>query len=115
MAMWCMAATPVPPPTPRPEIFGVTADSSTVVPGESVTISVNANLATTHAWMVTSSGETYNMYPAMGVIESKYFSASFTPVVSGNVTVYANTNSSTSGAVSRSIYIGLYEFSIHPI
>ena len=102
-------------PAERPEIYAVSTDRDDVNLGGYVTVTVTTNNYALYVWAITYDNQRFNAIEVpSGLIGSKFWTVNVYPTESGYVNIYANVNSSQSGAVSDRIYLNVF-IGVEPI
>jgi hypothetical protein len=101
----------------RPQITGGPniEGSSVVTPGEEVVISVSTNIEAIYVWAQTPDGGTFNAVDVTrsGISGGREWMIYTKPTQSGNITVYANSSRSTTGAASGRVSVEVHYLGVH--
>jgi hypothetical protein len=91
----------------NPAIQSVSVNPRTVSPGNSTTFSIRTNADVENVWIRTVDGVEHNAVRAGSTGTSRNWTVSFNPVRSGNVTIFANSHRSETGATTRTEHINV--------
>jgi hypothetical protein len=85
-----------------PQIQSVSANNTTVAAGANVTFTIHTNLDVENVWVRAANGSEHNATRSgTATATRRTWTVTFNPGQSGNVTVFANTTRTETGAVTR--------------
>lgn len=99
-----VATTPAPPPA-QPTIYGASLSKETVVLNEAAVLTVKTNSAVNYVWVNYDGSNNAATYQSSDSSGSKIWTLSCYPAKSQNMTVYAGSSQTLTGAASKSVYV----------
>ncbi|MCL1884107.1 MAG: hypothetical protein FWF81_10200, partial [Defluviitaleaceae bacterium] len=85
----------------NPSIQNTTVTNRTVAPGSNATITIRTNADVENVWVRNVDGTEFNATRTSTTATQRNWSVTFNPVRTGNVTIFANSDRTETGAVTR--------------